>query len=154
MIVFDVYICEIYRCLCVIEVNLYAVIRNAYRPEQSAWSDSRIEVVDLIRRSNLPLIEIQSYKGECSVVLMPIQPNVHTLHEAIVDIEEEGAGGASVRVCSCPGTLDLSGCNCAVEIGYRRWLDAMSDREEVENFGSWPKRLDASGNGSWSVTVR
>src|SRR6266566_7817091 len=122
MIVFDVYICEIYRCLCVIEVNLYAVIRNAYRPEQSAWSDSRIEVVDLIRRSNLPLIEIQSDEAERAVVLFPIQPNIHTLHETHIDVEEEGSGGASVRVCACSGTLEGSDSNRAMKIGDCRWL--------------------------------
>ncbi len=116
MIVFDVYICEIYRCLCVIEVNLYAVIRNAYRPEQSAWSDSRIEVVDLIRRSNLPLIEIQSDEAERAVVLFPIQSNIHTLHETHIDIEEEVTGRTIIRVCSCPRPPDMSGSDCAMKI--------------------------------------
>ena len=106
MIVFDIYVCEIYRCRCIIEINLYAVIRNAYRPEQSAWSNSRVEVVDLIRRSNLPLIEIQSDDAERAVVLFPIQPNVHTLHKTHIDVEEEGSGGASVCICACSGTLE------------------------------------------------
>ena len=106
MIVFNIYICEVYRCPRVIEVNLYALIRNAYRPEQPACSDSGVKVVDLIRRSYLPLIEIQSDETERAVVLFPIQPDVHTLHETHIDVEEEGSSGASVSVCACSGTLE------------------------------------------------
>ena len=111
MIVFYIYVCEIYRCLCVISVNLYAVIRNAYRPEQSAWSDSRVEVVDLIRRSNLLLIKIQSYEAECAKVLFPIQPNVDPLHETHVSVEEKGGSNTSLRVCACTLPVDNSGSN-------------------------------------------
>ena len=116
MIVFDVYIGEMYRCPCILEVNLYAVIRNAYRPEQSAWSDSRVEVVNLIRRSNLPLIQIQSYETESAEVLFPIQPIIHTLDETHVSVEGKGSSNTSLRVCSYTRPVDNSGSDCAMKI--------------------------------------
>ena len=154
MIVRNIYVSKIHRCPCIIEINLYAVIRYAYRPEQSACSDSRVEVVDLIRKSNLPLIKIQSDETECAMMLFPIQPNVHTLYESHIHIEEEGTVGTGIRVCSSPSALDLSGCNCAVEIGNRRFFDARSNWKYVEQLSSGTKGLDASRDGSRGVTPR
>ena len=114
MIVSDIYVCEIHRCPCIIEVNLYAVIRNAYGPKQATRSNTRIEIVDLIgkiARDNLPLIEIQSDQAESSLVLFPIQPNVDPLHEAHVSVEVEGSRNTSLRVCSCTRPVDNSGSN-------------------------------------------
>lgn len=114
MIVSDIYVSEIYRCPCVIEVNLYAVIRNEYGPKQATRSNTRIEIVDLIgkiARDNLPLIEIQSYEAESSLVLFPIQSNVDSLHEAHVSVEVKGSSSTSLRVCSCTRPIDNSGSN-------------------------------------------
>ena len=86
-------------------------MRDAYRPEQATGSNTGIEVVDLIRRGNLSLIEIQSYEAESACVLFPIHPNVHTLHETHIDVEEEGGSGAVVGVCACPSPLDFSSSN-------------------------------------------
>ena len=52
----EFYITEFHGCRCIIEVNLHTFIGSAYRPKQAAGSDTGIEVVDLIRRDNLPLI--------------------------------------------------------------------------------------------------
>jgi len=114
MIVSDIYVSEIYRCPCVIEVNLYPVIRNAYGPKQATRSNTRIEIVDLIgkiARDNLPLIEIQSNEAECAIVLFPIHPNVDRLHEAHVSVEGKGSSNTSLRVCSCTRPVDNSGSN-------------------------------------------
>lgn len=54
----EFYIAELHGCRCIIEVDFYTFIGSAYRPKQAAGSDTGIEVVDLIRRDNLPLIEI------------------------------------------------------------------------------------------------
>ena len=114
MIVLDLYIREMYRCLCVIEVNHYAVIRNEYGPKQATRSNTRIEIVDLvgkIARDNLPLIKIQSDETECAIVLFPIHPNVDPLHEAHVSVEGKGSSSTSLRVCCCTLTVDNSGSN-------------------------------------------
>ena len=114
MIISDIYVSEIYRCPCFSEINLYAVIRNEYGPKQATRSNTRIEIVDLIgkiTRDNLPLIEIQSYEAESSLVLFPIQPNVDPLHEAHVSVEGKGFSSTSLRVCSCTHPVDNSGSN-------------------------------------------
>ena len=114
MIVSDIHVFQMYRCPCVIEVNLYPVIRNEYGPKQATRSNPRIEIVDLIgeiARDNLPLIEIKSYEAESSLVLFPIHPNVDPLHEAHVSVEVKGSRNISLRVCSCPRPVDNSGSN-------------------------------------------
>ena len=102
---------DCHRGFCIVEIDLYTLMRDAYRPEQAAGSNTGIEVVDLIRRGNLSLIEIQSYEAESACVLFPIHPNVHTLHETHIDVEEEGGSGAVVCVCACPCPLDLGSSN-------------------------------------------
>ena len=114
MIVSDIYVSQIYRCLCVIQVNLDPVIRNAYGPKQATRSNTRIEIVDLIgkiTRDNLPLIEIQSNEAEGASVLFPIQPDVVPLHEAHVSVEVKGRSNTSLRVCACTRPVDNSGSN-------------------------------------------
>ena len=114
MIVCDIYVSEFYRCPCVIEVNIYAVIRNEYGPKQATRSNTRIEIVDLIgkiARDNLPLVEIQSDEAESSLVLFPIHPNVDPLHEAHVSVEGKGSSYTRLPVCSCTRSVDNSGSN-------------------------------------------
>ncbi len=84
-------------------------MRDAYRPEQATGSDTGVEVVDLILRGNLSLIEIQSDEAERACVRFPIHPNVHTLHETHIDVEEEGGSGAGGWVCACSCPPDMSG---------------------------------------------
>ena len=111
MIVCDIHVFQMYRCPCVIEVNLYPIIRNEYGPKQATRSNTRIEIVDLIgkiARDNLPLIEIQSDEAESSPVLFPIQPNVNPLHEAHVSVEGKGSSHTSLRVCACSRPVDYS----------------------------------------------
>ena len=111
VIVFDIYIVDYHRGRCVIEVDFYTLIGDAYCPEQAARSNTGIEVVDLILRGKLPLIEIQSNEAESSLVLFPIQSNVDSLHEAHVSIEVKGSSNTSLRVCSCTRPVDNSGSN-------------------------------------------
>src|SRR6266700_100062 len=103
-----------YRCPCVIDVNLYPVIRNAYGPKQATRSNTRIEIVDLIgkiARDNLPLVEIQSDKAECASVLFAVQPDVGPLHKAHVSVEVKGSRNTGLPVCSCTRPVDNSGSN-------------------------------------------
>lgn len=116
----DLFIAESHRGSRITEVNLYVLIRGAYRPKQAARSDTGVEVVGLIRRGNLPLIEVQSYQGEGARVLFPIHANINTLHEAYIDIEEEGVPVSGASICSCPGTLEVRKANGAMEISNGR----------------------------------
>lgn len=116
VVVLDLYIAEFHRCRRIIEVDLYTFMWSAYRPKQPTGSNTRIEVVDLIGRGNLSLIQIQSYEDESACVPFPIDPNVHTLHETHICVEEEGGSGAGICVCSYTRPVDNSGSNGAMKI--------------------------------------
>jgi hypothetical protein len=108
--------------------------------------------VDFICKGKLPLEEIQSDEAEGACVLFPVHPNVDTLHETIVNVEEERSGGASTSVCSCPSTRYVRDTHESLKIEDRRWLDAMYGPEDVKKLR--PKgELDAAGNGSWSDVI-
>ena len=94
---------KVHRGRCVIEVDLYALIGDAYRPKQATGGNTGVVVVDL--KGKLPLKEIQSDEAEGAMVLFPVHPNVDTFHETVVDVEDERSGVASTSVCSCPSTL-------------------------------------------------
>jgi hypothetical protein len=109
-----------------------------------------VVVVDL--KGKLPLKEIQSDEAEGACVLFPVHPNVDTLHETIVNIEEKRSGGASTSVCSRPSTRYVCDAHESLKIEDRRWLDTMYGPEDVKNLR--PKgELDAAGNGSWSDMI-
>ena len=108
---------------------MHPPIGDAYRPEQAARSDTRIEVMDLIAkiiRDNLPPVEIQSDEAERIGVLPPIHPNVDTLHEAYISIVVEGLMEPRTSVDSCSSTLNLSCSNCAMKIVDCRIFDIWS----------------------------
>ena len=70
-------------------------------------------------RDNLPPVEIQSDEAEGVGVLLPIHPNVDTLHEAHIRIEVEGLMLPRVRVDACSSTLNICNTNKAIEISNR-----------------------------------
>ena len=70
-------------------------------------------------RDNLPPVEIQSDEAEGVGVLLPIHPNVDTLHEAHIRIEIEGLMLPRMSVDSCSSTLDFCNTNRAFEVGDR-----------------------------------
>jgi len=127
--------------LCVIEFNFYAVIGDAYSPKQAAWGDTGVEVVDLIRRGQRPLIEIQSDEAEGGSMLFPIHSNVNSLHETLVYVEKQMSFGTSMSICSSAGPLNGCDTDKAVKIGDGRRLVAMSGQEDMET------RRDAARNG-------
>jgi hypothetical protein len=137
----------------VTEVDLYALIRDAYRPKQATWGNTGVVVVDFIRKGKLPLIEIQSNEAEGAMVLFPVHSNVNTLHETIVNVEEERSGGASTSVCSCPSTLHVCEAHKPVKIEDRGGLDTMYGREDVKNFRPWTKDRGTTGNGYRRGTI-
>ena len=98
-------VAKVHRGRCVIEVDLYTLFGDAYRPKQATGGNTGVVVVDFICNGKLPLKEIQSDEAEGAMVLFPVHPNVDTLHKTIVNVEEERSGGASTSVCSCPSTL-------------------------------------------------
>ena len=147
-------VAQVHRSRCVNEVDLYALIRDAYRPKQATWGNTGVVVVNFIRKGKLPLKEIQSDEAEGPSVLFPVHPNVDTLHETIVDVEEEWSGGASMSVCSCPSTRYVRDAHESLKIEDRRWLGAMYGREDMKKLGPWTKDPAAPGNGSRSdVTI-
>jgi len=107
----DLHVAEFHGCGCVIEVDLYTFIGCAYCPKQAAGGDTGVEVVDLIWRNNLSLIEIQSDKAESASMPFPIHPNVRPLHETHIDVEEERGSGAGAHISGCSCSLDFSTSN-------------------------------------------
>src|SRR2546430_9662237 len=65
---------KVHRGRCVIEVDLYALIGDAYRPKQATGGNTGVVVVDL--KGKLPLKKIQSDEAEGAMVLFPVHPNV------------------------------------------------------------------------------
>ncbi len=146
-------VAKVHRSRCFIEVDLYALIGDAYRPKQATGGNTGVVVVDFICNGKLPLKEIQSDEAEGASVLFPVHPNVDPLHETIVHVEEERSGGASSSVCSCPSTRYVCDAHESVKIEDRRWLDTMYGPEEVKNLRPWTKDPGAAGNGSWSDVI-
>jgi len=71
------------------------------------------------------LKEIQSDEAEGALVLFPVYSNVDTLHETIVNVEEERSGGASTSVCSCPSSRYVREAHETLKIEDCRWLFTM-----------------------------
>ena len=143
-------VAKVHRGRCVIEVDLYAVIGDAYGPKQATGGNTGVVVVDFICNGKLPLKEIQSDEAEGAMVLFPVHPNVDTLHETIVNVEEERSGGASTSVRSCPSTRYVRDAHESLEIEDRRWLGTMYGPEDVKKLRPWTKDPGAAGNGSRS----
>jgi hypothetical protein len=150
MVVLNLQVTEVHRSFCLIEVNFDAVIGDAYRPEQAARGDTRVEVVDLIRRGQRPLIEVQSDEAEGGSMLFSVHSNVDSLHETGVCVEEERSGVTSTGICSCASPLNFCNTDKAVKIGDGRRLGAMSGQEDVEHLCPWTEGLEAARNGSRS----
>ena len=148
-----VQIAKVHRGRCVIEVDLYTLIGDAYRPKQATGGNSGVVVVDFICNGKLPLKEIQSDEAEGALVLFPVYSNVDTLHETIVNVEEERSGGASTSVCSCPSTRYVRDAHETLKIEDRRWLVTMYGPEDVKNFRPCKGELGAAGNGSRSDVI-
>ena len=83
-------VAHVHRGSCLIEVDLYALIGDAYRPKQATGKNTGVVVVDFILRGQRLLRkEIQSDEAEGACVLFPIHADVDTFHETIVHVEEE-----------------------------------------------------------------
>jgi len=79
-------------------------------------------------------------------VLFSIYPDVDTLHETHVNIEDEGVMLTCVSVNARSSTPEGCDANGAMEIGDGRWFVARSKEEDVVKFRSWTKGADASRN--------
>ena len=134
------------------KVNLHALIGNAYRPKHAIGRDTGVEVMDLICRGNLSLIEVESNKTEGASVLLSVHPNVDALHETHVHIEEEGLPLTTARVDARSRTPNVSSTNEALEVEDRRIFGARSGRCRIK-VKKLAKGLEAFGNGFWSGTI-
>jgi len=76
------YVTDAVRSRTFLEVDVDVVGGNGGSPEQSAWGDTGVEVVNLIARTGLE--DIDSYKPEGALVGLAVGPAVNTLHEAHV----------------------------------------------------------------------
>ncbi len=147
--ILDLQTIDIHRGCCIAEVNLHTLIGDAYRPKQATWSYTGVEVVDLVLRSNLPLIEIHSDEAKGPAVLFPIHSDVGPLHKPVVYGEEKRSAGTGVRVDPPPGTLEIRQADEAVKISdLRRLVDTSGDGGEVVDKRS--KDHNPSRNGFWS----
>lgn len=141
---------KVHRSRCLLEVDLDALIGDAYRPKQATGGDTGVVVVELICDDKLVLKEIQSDEAEGACMLFPIHPNVDPLHETIVHVEEESPAAASTSVCSCPSPLDVCDAHDPIKIEDRRGLGSMDGRVDVKHLRPWTKNLGAAGNRSRS----
>jgi hypothetical protein len=109
----------------------------------------------ILRNQRLLRKEIQSDEAEGASVLFPVHPNVGTLHETIVHVEEEWSGGASTSVCSCscPSTRYVCEAHESVKIEDGRWLLTRYGPKDVKNLRPWTKDRGAPGNGSGSDVI-
>ena len=128
VIILHILVCEFHRGGGMSKVNCYALIGDAYRPKHAIGSDTWVEVVDLICRGNLSLIEVESNKTEGACVLLSVHPNVDALHETHVHVEHEGMLLTSTRVDARSRTPDVSCTNEALEVEDRRIFGASSGR--------------------------
>src|SRR5215813_9414292 len=71
--------------------GLHAVRGERDRPEQTAGFIPWIDGSKLTRRICQILIEIQSEKDKGPVALFPVHPDVGSLHEAHIVVEEEAS---------------------------------------------------------------
>lgn len=147
-------VAQVHRGRCLTEVDLYALIGDADRPKQATGGNTGVVVVDFIlRNQRLLRKEIQSDEAEGASVLFPVHPNVDTLHETIVHVEEESSGGASTSVCSCPSTRYVCEAHESVKIEDCRWLLTRYGPEDVKNLRPRTKERGAPGNGSGSDLI-
>jgi len=117
VVVLDLEIGDIQRGGCIFEVDMDAIGGEPNRPEQATLGDSGVEVVDLVRRVNLTLVDIQSNESECPPVATPVERDEGALHEAHVHVEEERGFLARLRICARPGAGDVGEADGAFEVG-------------------------------------
>ena len=92
MKVWDVKICDVKRRPGTVQLDPQVVRVNWNGPKQSIRGNWRRVVVDLLRYvclSDRTCVNIQSYKPEGSVMLLPILANEYSLHEAKIRLKCE-----------------------------------------------------------------
>jgi hypothetical protein len=134
VVVLDIQIAGLECCRSGCEIYRDCVFGNWNRPEQSTFSDPRIEIVNLLtsRASEY----VKSYEGEGTVVIAPVLTDEFAAHEAHVGFKRE------VLWCfTCDGVCPHpSGCSPtheAIEISDRGRLDTWSWKEDVKQ---WARR--------------
>jgi hypothetical protein len=103
--------------------------------------------MDLLLRGNLPLIEVQSYLSEGTMMQVSIGGNEGSLHETRINIKEEACRVPCRGVCSCSGASEVCQSDIPVEIGHRRWLSTRDGIFEVEHL-SEARKGEATRNGT------
>jgi len=111
----DAQVLHLHRCRAGAEMYAHAVARNRDSPEESAWGNSRVEIVNLL--VELTSEEVESDEPEGAVPRMAVFPDVEAIHEAHVGVEGERRRPMRHRVRGDARALDLSGRHKSVEVG-------------------------------------
>lgn len=90
--------------------------------------DLGAEVVEV----KLTSIEVKSNESERSFVYRAVLADIDATHEAHVRVEKEGLTLGPVGVRRGPRALNIGDAEEAVEIGYRRRIDAGAEEDQRE----------------------
>src|SRR5258708_7348134 len=143
VIVLYVNIACLERCSPGSKVNRNSVFGNWDRPEQPAFRDPRIEIVNLLTRR---VKNVKSYEREGAVVIASVRANKLTAHEAHIGFERKmlrSLANDGMRAHSA----DCSPAYEAVEVGNCGRLYAGSRQEDVKHRPRRPEQLQTGGNG-------
>src|SRR4029077_133986 len=108
-------------------IHLCRAVRNRDRPEQAGRAESRVEVVQLMRKvkGRRPFIDVESNEAEGGVLVATGEVDVLAFHDAHVDVERLIAELAAAR------TDRVGGRNAAIEVENGRRV-ARAEEVEVE----------------------
>ena len=125
VVVVDLEVIELQRCLRVLEVEIDAVRGDRCGPEESRreWVNAWVEVVHLVGRSQRLLgVDVESDEGESAPACIALLEDEGALHGSDV--------GRPEHVCLFVGRSICSG-SCAVEIGDRDVSLEIEDQRRI-----------------------
>ena len=135
MVVLDIDVAGLECALSSCEIYRDGVFGNWDRPEQSTFSDPRIEIVNLhVLHGTCEYIK--SYEGEGAMVISSISTDEFAAHKTNVGFKGKVLWCFS-RDRVCPHTSDCSPAHEAIEISDRGRLDTGSWKEHMEQ---WSRR--------------
>jgi hypothetical protein len=88
VVIFNVQLNHVERGTGIIQIEPRGLVGDWDGPEQAIGSDSGVEVVNLIGRGELPLVQVQSDEGEGACVAFAVYANVDALHDACIHVRD------------------------------------------------------------------
>jgi hypothetical protein len=143
VIIFDVNIAGLEGCCAGSEINGNCAFGNWDRPEQTAFGDPRIEIVNLIDLAEVEYVK--SYEREGAMVIASIGADELAAHKAHVGLEGKVLRGLTnygmgARTSYCGPA------HVAVEVGDRRRFGAWTWQKNMEQRSAWTEQLQTAGN--------